>query len=311
MNDRAQSSFPRIAITGASGNLGIALCQCLGEYYDIIAISHTRTIPVQLAAFRVKQDLTDRQRCDAMLDNLKPQAVIHTAALSDPNYCELNKTHSKVLNWDLAKHLAQSCAERLIGFYFTSTDLVFDGSEGNYCEQDAINPLNTYGEHKALAEEWIQMQHPDAVIFRLPWMFGHYLLGDSELSHWLDQLQTGQPIWGFADEYRSAVSYGIAAKGITQLVQRHEQEGSGRLPGDLYHLGGIETVSRLFTLQQVAQLLKIGDNLIVGKKQREIEMPARRPADVSLDSRKARSAGFKSPFFRDMLRAELSWLEAV
>lgn len=300
---------PRIVITGATGRVGSFLCRELADHFDVVAVSFEQSIPENWAPFRIKLDLRDRDMTAAMLDNMKPAALIHTAALSDPNTCEKHKEQSLILNVEVTKYLASICAERGTGFSFISTDLVFDGTRGNYSETDQVNPINVYGEHKALAEDLVQEVHPSPVIFRLPWMFGKQLLGKSSIDEWLEQLQQGSPLLGFTDEYRSAVSFEVAARGIAQLVIHHENLSELNSQPDrpeIYHMGGIETVSRYYLLQQLTRLKGIPGDLIHGKKQKEAIMPAKRPSDVSLDSRKARQTGYKTPFLENMLRSSLN-----
>ena len=311
MINMSPSSPSRVAITGASGRLGGHLCLALSNHYDVIALSHQHAVPEDLCSFKSRLDLLDSTCFEVMLDNMKPTAVVHAAALSDPNTCENRKDHSLSVNVDVPKHLAKMCSERNIGFYFISTDLVFDGEKGHYKESDSVNPINTYGEHKAMAEELICELHSSPIIFRLPWMFGHPVIGESSLKQWAVQLKQGQALMGFTDEYRSAVSYSVAAEGIAELVV-HFENLKARLgqvqEAQVFHLGGIETVSRFHFLCQMAELLHCSTELIHGQTQKEAIMPAKRPSDVTLDSRKARSLGYKTPFLNEMLKDVLTHL---
>ncbi len=303
MFSQSPTSQPKIVITGASGFLGAHLCRAFASDYDVVALSHQTPLEESLAPFRVRQDLTDMPLVDAMLDNMQPVGVIHAAALSDPNTCEQNPDLSMVLNVEVTRNLARSCAQRGIRFLFTSTDLVFDGKEGNYAETHKVNPINVYGEHKALAEELIREIHPTSVIARLPWMFGVGLAKPSAFQHWVQLLTQQKHLQGFDDEYRSAVTYSAAAEGIAHCFHHAE--------GETLHLGGIETITRYHLLTQLAALLGQDTGLVSAQSQSDIVMPAKRPKDTSLDSRKARALGYKTPFLHEMLQQLLATLNEV
>ncbi|WP_020409932.1 SDR family oxidoreductase [Hahella ganghwensis] len=300
---QSSASQPKIVITGASGFLGAHLCRSFASEFDVVAVSHLATLPESLAPYRVRMDLQDQAMVEAMLNNMAPVGVIHAAALSDPNTCQTRPEMSMSLNVEVTRNLAASCAHRGIRFLFTSTDLVFDGSGGNYSEADPVNPINTYGEHKALAEDLIREVHPESTIARLPWMFGAGLLKPSAFQGWVDQLNRGGSLTAFDDEYRSAVSYRVAAEGIAHLFH-HVQ-------GETLHLGGIETTTRYHLLNQLATFLKQPSELVQAQSQSEVIMPAKRPKDTSLDSRKARTLGYKTPFLTDMIQQTVSALSDI
>ncbi|ABC27172.1 dTDP-4-dehydrorhamnose reductase-like protein [Hahella chejuensis KCTC 2396] len=291
-----EAKKPRVLVTGASGFLGAHICRALNQDYEVLAQSHQVTLPEDLAPFRVRQDLCDAELTQAMFRNLTPDAVIHAAALSDPNTCQQQPERSLQVNVEATRLLAALCAERDIPLLFTSTDLVFDGRQGVYRESDPVNPINRYGEHKAMAEKLIREQHPRATIVRMPWMFGLGLLKPSGVTQWLERLRQGETLTGFVDEYRSAVDYATAAQGIVRFFQMQQ--------GLTLHLGGIETVSRHHFLKALARTFGLDEDLVQEQKQRDVIMPAKRPRDVSLDSRRARGLGYKTPFMDEML-AEL------
>ncbi len=297
----------RIVVTGASGKLGPHICLALADHFDVIAVSHTGKLHAELAEYRVSLDLTDLALVNALLDNMQPQAILHAAAFSDPNSCQQQPEISLRLNAALTKELAQLAANRDMGFICISTDLVFDGEQGHYQESDPVNPINLYGEHKALAEQLATEVHPCPLILRCPWMFGKQNGGQGNIQQWQATLQSGSGLLGFTDEFRSPVSFSVAAAGIAHLTLSYEEtRRSVTLEGaDIYHLGGIETVSRYHLLVQLAKLLGCDPRLVHAASQKTQIMPAKRPADVSLDSRKARNAGYKTPFLSAILKSTL------
>ena len=109
--------------------------------------------------------------CEASLQRLaewRPSAIIHLAAASNPNWCELHPVESQVINTEAPVYLAAYCRDAGIPFIFTSTDLVFDGQQAPYVESWAPAPICTYGRQKAQAEQALLLAYPEAVIARLP-----------------------------------------------------------------------------------------------------------------------------------------------
>lgn len=293
----------RILVTGASGFLGAWICKALiaDSKHEVIAHSLWGRLPNTLNVSHLKVDLCEETAVSRLFECANPDAVIHTAALSDPNFCEENPGLSKRINIEASRFIANECQRRDIGLVFTSTDLVFDGHMGAYSEIDAANPVNIYGRHKVEAETAIHWIQPQATIVRLPWMFGIGLTKCSPFSSYLKRLKAKQVISGFIDEYRSPVSYPVAAAGIVKLL--------GQAPGRLLHLGGPERVSRYEFLRSLAALSGNDPDLVLAQKQNEAVFAAKRPADVSLESNAAYALGYQPPGLEAMIMALLNYDE--
>lgn len=290
----------RILVTGASGFLGAWVCKVLSAHKEHEVIAHSfRAKPSSDAnTLQLIADLSQPAAVAHLFGSAKPEAVIHAAALSDPNSCEASPELSKRINVDASCHIAMECQQRGIPLIFTSTDLVFDGCKGNYIETDETNPINVYGRHKVEAENNILRLDPSAIIVRLPWMFGTGLSKPAPLSNYLASLTASQIIFGFTDEIRSPVSYQTAATGIVNLL--------GKAPGMILHFGGREAVSRYEFLRMVASISSNDPSLIQAQKQGEVTFPAQRPADVSLNSSEAYTLGYDVPNLRKMIHDSLA-----
>ena len=229
-----------------------------------------------------KIDLRDFEALQQFFHRIAPDAVIHTAA--DPNVCQVHRQESHQLNVTASANLAGLCSDRNIPFVFTSTDLVFDGKNAPYAETDPVSPLSVYGEQKVAAETEIVRQHPGAAICRLPLMFGDPgPVAQSFLQPMLRHLSEGRVLNLFTDEYRSPTSGASAARGLLLALET---------VSGILHLGGRERVSRYDFGLRVAQTFGLRAATITPSRQSDVQMPAPRPADVSLDSTKAFRLGF-------------------
>ena len=272
-----ENILPNCLITGASGFLGQELIKSASEKFKVFATSRKNAINSK-AILSGKCDLTSYADLVSLLDQTKPKVVFHLAALSQPNDCAKDPSYSKALNCDAAVNLAGICADRGIQFIFTSTDLVFDGCNGPYKEEDSVNPISHYAEHKIMAEEGIKDKSEGSLICRLPLMFGK-----STVLAMMNTLDEGKKLNLFEDEYRTPISNVNAAEALIAGVD---------LRG-LYHFGGKQRLSRLDMGSRGALIFGKDQKNIRACKQKDVPMPAARPADVSLDSSKAESAGIK------------------
>lgn len=286
--------FPKLLITGASGFLGWHLCQAAQANWQVYGLCHSKT-PTLPGVTLTSLNLCNPQTVDDYLNQLAPAAVIHTAALSQPNACQLNPQLSYAVNVAASLQLAEVCARREIPLLFTSTDLVFDGKQAPYQETDPVAPVNLYGEHKVMAEQGILARHPQATICRMPLMFGAAPTAPSFLQGFVKTLRAGQPLPLFSDEFRTPVSGTQAAQGLLMVLAQ-------RVRG-IIHLGGSERFSRYEFGQILAEVLAVDPALLIPGQQADVPMPAPRPADVSLDSRLAFRLGYAPGSIRDQLLA--------
>lgn len=277
-------SKPRLLLTGASGFLGQNIINLAQGHYQVLGTvyKHTYTAPHGLQ--QVRADITDKLALRNLVRETQPDVIIHTAAASDINLCQQHPTETALLNVEVAILLARLAAELAIPFVFTSTDLVFDGTKGNYTEADTVNPINIYGEQKVLAEEGVRQAYPEAAICRMPLMYG--IGGPGSKNFFLPllrKIKLKEAVGLFDDEYRSMLGATSAASGL--LLAASSFKGT-------YHLAGGERLSRYTLGLMIAKALKMADNHILAIKQADVPMPAPRPKDVSLNSNKAIVQGF-------------------
>lgn len=244
--------------------------------------------PVKAAFFKpVRVDLTNAGGLKQLFEEVCPDAVIHTAAMANPEDCQQHPQAAYAVNVDATVAIARYCQARDIPLVFTSTDIVFDGLNPPYRETDPVSPVNIYGEHKVIAEQEILACYPQTTICRLPLMFGRSTpAGKSFLQPLLASMRGRQRIRLFKDEFRTPISADTGAAGLLLAL--------GGVTGIL-HLGGAESISRYQFGCLVAELFGFDPGLIIGGSQKDVNMLALRPPDVSLDSRKARALGFCQP----------------
>lgn len=274
----------KLLITGISGFLGWNICHIAKQQWQIYGtyFSHPIQIP---GVHTLKVNLRIFQEIKNLFEDMQPEAVIHTAALSSPNFCETHPTESYEINVAASDYIAELCAEYQIPCVFTSTDLVFDGLNPPYRETDSVSPVSIYGEQKVLAEQGMLTRYPQTSICRMPLMFGLASpTSNSFIQGFIQTLREGKELSLFTDEFRTPVSATTAAKGLLLALEKVE----GYL-----HLGGKQRISRYEFGCLMADVLQLPKDKLKPGLQKDVKMAAPRPADVSLDSSVAFGLGYE------------------
>ena len=212
----------KLLVTGSSGFLGYNLCGYAQENWQVYGTYYNHKLNSDKINY-VKVHVTKIDELKTIFKQIKPDAVIHLAAASKPNYCQHNPEDSYKINVTASVNIAKLCADFNIPCVFTSTDLVFDGLNAPYKENDPVSPISYYGEQKIKAEQEMLAIYPKIVICRMPLMFGipsHYAA--SFIDFFLKTLREGKKISLFTDEYRTPVSGLTAAKGLLLALENGE-----------------------------------------------------------------------------------------
>ena len=216
---------PTAWVTGAGGLIGNYLAQTAPMY-----ASGWRVIGLT----RSQLDLTDFEAVRSAFRQQRPQLIIHCAALSRSPACQANPGLAYELNVEVTKRLAEMASD--IPLIFFSSDLVFDGRQGNYKEADSVNPLNVYAETKVVAEQVI-LPNPLHTVIRTSLNGGTSPTGDRAFNEELRQAwRGGRSTRLFMDEFRCPVPAVVTGRAVWELVEKNR-------PG-LYHLAGSERLSR-------------------------------------------------------------------
>ncbi len=157
-----------ILVTGASGFLGKKVYHILKRNYTVEGVKGPNSsLPMDFL------ELTDKNMVDAYFELKKPQVVIHTANIADPDVCEKNKALAYQANVETTRILTQICRARNIKLIYISTDYVFDGESCEpYYHLAKRCPKNYYGQTKCLAED-IVGEYDNSLIVRIPILYGY------------------------------------------------------------------------------------------------------------------------------------------
>lgn len=163
-------------------------------------------------------------------------AIIHAAAMSRPDACESSPARAFAVNVEGTRILMDSMAPDT-RFIYISTDMVFDGSRGDYSECDSTEALNVYARTKLEAERLVMLR-PHSTVVRIAKLYGWESPFYACFTTWMRTLfEKKQKVPLFKDQFRSFIYVGDIARGLERLLDSEPKLS-------LYHLGGPQRLSR-------------------------------------------------------------------
>jgi dTDP-4-dehydrorhamnose reductase len=262
----------RTLLTGSSGFIGSRVAAALAAVgHAPVLASRTGAQPA-LGAQSVPLDLADLDSVERAVVAAKPDAVIHCAALRDLAACDQNPALAHAVNFLATERLAHTCRALRVTLVFVSTDQVFDGVSGNYAESHPTNPINTYGETKARAEEAVLAC--GGRVARVALTLGHSREGTrSPNEHVVNALRSGQPCTLFTNEFRTPIHVDDVATALVEML-------APGFSAQVLHLGGPDRVNRMTLGLDIARAYRLPTNFCTPATSTGL----RRAPDTSLDT---------------------------
>lgn len=262
----------RIFITGGSGLLGSKIAEiALRGGYEVYA-GYCHTEPG--FGDPIKLDLTEDRDLEVIY-NIKPEVIIHTAALTNVDQCETNKELAYRINVEGARRVSEIANNLGAFLVYISTDYVFSGDKGMYKENDKPNPIDYYGYTKLLGEECCDCIARPCVIYG-----AKPASGKENFVLWLiEKLKRGEVVKVITDQYITPTLNTNLAKMLLEIAERG-------LKG-VFHLAGATRISRYDFALRIADKFAFDKNLIIPSRMEEMRWIAKRPKDSSLDTSKA------------------------
>lgn len=269
----------RVLVTGGSGFLGAHLIVALREDHDVSFSWHHR--PTQIPGAKgVSLELRSKKTIAETLLSLKPEVILHCAAMTDVDFCEEHPEEARRINAEATRHLAQEAKKLNAHFIFISTEAVYEGTKGDYSEKDPVSPINVYAKTKWEGENAVRETGGEWLIARTG--FEGWRLNDGgKLSffEWLvKKFGEGKPFPVFKDRYFSPTS-------VTNLAEVLKEAIEKKLTG-LFNIEGKEKTTYLEFARTLAGIFGGDETLIVPSSLDDHPAIAKRPKDTSLDVRK-------------------------
>ncbi len=294
-----------VLITGVNGFLGQHLASLLlnkGYYVTGIGKGENRLPFSNHASFvYYSADITDDLLMQGLLQKEKPSVIVHAAAMTQVDECQLNQEKCESVNVTATAQLLVTAEAFCKHFIYVSTDFVFDGEKGDYSEEDNLNPLNWYGFTKVQAESVVETSTVPFAIVRTCLVYGNALSGTrSNVIGWVkENLENKSHIRVVSDQWRTPTYIEDLAKGILLIIQTTST--------GIYHISGKDKLTPYTMAMATAAYFNLDNSYIEKVDASTFQQPGKRPLKTGLNISKAMDElGFDPINFNEGLKKMFS-----
>lgn len=268
----------KILVTGSAGLIGRQVVKDLVKGNHDVYSCYNRSkpefgIPVQL-------DLSKDDKVIEVFNTIKPDVIIHLAALTNVEECEIQKEQAILINTNSTKILLEESNKHETFFVYVSTDYVFDGKKGLRNENDVPNPVNFYGKSKLDGEIAVKQSGSRYAIVRTSTPFGLHPTKKSFPLWVKENLESKKEIHVLTDQFTSPTFILNLSKMIIEVAVK-------QITG-IIHLADATRISRYKFAVMVAEKLNLDKTLLKPTTIHNMKWNAIRPKDSSLDVSKAK-----------------------
>ena len=253
----------KFMVIGATGLAGSALLKSAGKSHEVYG-----TFLKQNTENLYYLNITNKSDVDNLINKIKPDIIILTAALTNVDYCEDHHEETWEINVEGTRNIV--CASRNINakVAFISTDYVFDGKNGPYSENDKPNPINFYGKTKLEAEKIIEELN-DFLIARTTAIYGTEKAGKNFVYRVINCHKSGKTVKVPVDQYGSPIFSDNLGDAIVKLCENNKK--------GIYNVAGPECINRYELALKVVSVFRLNKELIKPVKTSELNQKAPRP----------------------------------
>jgi len=252
-------------------------------------------------------DIADRKKVIEIVGEIQPDIIIHAAAWTDVDGCELDKEKAYRVNFDGTKNVALACSKAGAILIYISTDFVFDGKKKiPYKEEDRPHPINIYGASKLKGEEAIKKILKNYFILRTSWLYGKH--GKNFVDTILDKTKREKMLKIVDDQIGSPTYAKDLAKAIHVLLDKICKDKGSRIKGQgIYHISNSGSVSWYEYAKEILRLARYKTK-VVSILSKELTRPARRPAmSILNNSRFIKFTSYRMRHWKEALKEYLSY----
>ncbi|MDF2157578.1 SDR family oxidoreductase [Algoriphagus sp. CAU 1675] len=285
----------KIFITGANGLLGQKLVEQLVEKgeFEVFASGRGACRIPENGFIYCSLDISNEGEVKRLVSEIKPDIVIHGAAMTNVDQCELNREACYEANVEATRYLLAASEEIQAHFIFVSTDFIFSGEEGPLGENAIPSPVNYYGETKLEAEGLVMSSRTKWSIARTVLVFGvAHDLTRSNIILWVkSSLEAGKVIQVVDDQFRTPTLAEDLAAGCILIAERGAQ--------GVYNISGPDFLTPYEMAMETAEFFGLDKSLIKRTDSNTFTQPAKRPLKTGFIIEKARKElGFEPKTFR-------------
>lgn len=290
-----------VLVTGANGLLGQTIIdQLLQKGYQVVGTGRgaDRIDADKSINYIYKDvDITDGPAIENLILEMKPKIIVHAAAMTQVDQCELHKQECYNVNVTATRFIIDAAKAVGSRFIFVSTDFIFDGENGPYDESAEPDPVNYYGSTKWVAENAVMESGLEWAIARTILVYGSVpATGRMNILGFVKQtLENGKPIKMVTDQVRTPTFVDDLAHGIILMIEKNAR--------GIFHLSGEEQLTPYDIAVKTAKYLGLDEKLISKASSADIQQPAARPPKTGFIISKAKKElGYSPKSFEEGLK---------
>ena len=270
-------------VTGANGLLGQKLYLLLTKQdnTEVVACSKGVNKNSFISTNYLELDITDKISVNKVFNEVYPDIVINTAAMTNVDQCESEKESCWEINVSAVANLIEACKDNGTFLIHLSTDFIFDGSAGPLDESAEPDPVNYYGESKLAGEKLIMDSDIDWAIARTVLVYGLIPeMSRSNIILWVKQsLEQGKDINVVDDQWRTPTLAEDLAMGCL-LIAKKSAKG-------VFNISGKDFLTPYQMAMKTAEFFNLDTSLIHKTDSTRFTQPARRPLITGFIIKKA------------------------
>lgn len=273
----------KILVTGATGLLGEAVCRIAGEKHQVVALKG-----------RDDGDITKTEEIIRKIAGAKPEVVVHTAAIKDPDIAEKDPKGAHLVNCIGTRNVALAAKRVGAKMLYVSTECVYDGEKRTpYFEYDKTNPTSVYGQTKLMGEDITISLLDKHFIVRLPVLFGVGGKPEENMIYKLvSKIKRGEAVSAPSDQYSQPTFVDLVAEVVVKLV---DTDYFG-----IYNVSCSGAASRYDLNKAVLEALGLDASRLLPVADAQMHRPVVRTRYVTMDNLALESTlGVKLPSWRE------------
>jgi len=275
----------RVLITGSNGLLGQKLVQLILEKGDeLIATARGENrlpIPEEDYSYH-SMDITNKEQVLKVIGEVKPDVVIHTAAMTNVDQCETEREACWKLNVDAVEYIIEACEATGAYLVHLSTDFIFDGEAGPYDEEATPNPVSYYGDSKLAAEKLLFDSDIKYGIARTVLVYGiAHDMSRSNIILWVKgSLEAGKDIKVVDDQLRSPTLAEDLAIGCYLMAEKRAE--------GVFNISGKDLLTPFDMAVKTADFFKLDTSTMTRADASSFTQTAKRPPKTGFNIDKAK-----------------------
>ena len=274
----------KLLITGSNGQLGSHFNNIQNSLFKIIPSYYKKKSNF------IHLDITDDRQVDFVINKYKPDVIINTAAITDVDFCQTNKSLARKVNVDGLKKIIKysSSSTKIIQI---STDFIYDGIKGLYNEESLPNPINYYGKTKLEAENILLSSKKNFIIIRVSTLYSNNI---NNFYNWVMKNLINNNSLNIANDQISNPCYALNL--VNLIFDLILLDFKGKI-----NFGSNNNLSRSEFALEIAKINNLNKDLINITKTENLNFLSKRPLNTSFDLNLCRSLNLKLFSLKDTL----------